>query len=301
VRVLAYFIKHWAKRRGINSPSDGTLSSYGYILMLIYYLQQRGLVPNLQRIPQGWEQQDAFGAGFVEAGEGDAYDFSYGDSGSGESLSKKPQSLPVRLALSADNLECDTYFYSPKDGGKKLRAFGAQNAECVFDLLLGFFHFYTSSSFDYARHVVSVRTGGLQPSQQQGGGGGGGGGGSGGKKGGKQQTSKSPRPFFITKDEKVRECGKTPEGYDRWRAHRRLSIEDPFEVGYDVGHVLKEVRRVWCPYAHTVHWGLLFLLLHPSVPLKALRISHSLSPPPFIAGQASPHPQGVRTCVHVPL
>jgi hypothetical protein len=36
---LAYVIKHWAKRRRINCPSEGTLSSYGYILCLIHFLQ----------------------------------------------------------------------------------------------------------------------------------------------------------------------------------------------------------------------------------------------------------------------
>ena len=36
----------------------------------------------------------------------------------------------------------------------------------------------------------------------------------------------------VLKEEKAREHG--------WRRHARLSIEDPFEIGYDVGHVLRE-------------------------------------------------------------
>jgi len=51
VRKLAYVIKRWVKARKINSPSNGTLSSYGYILMLLHFLQTQGVVPNLQRLP----------------------------------------------------------------------------------------------------------------------------------------------------------------------------------------------------------------------------------------------------------
>ena len=39
VRALAYLVKRWAKARDINSPGEGTLSSYGYILCLIHFLQ----------------------------------------------------------------------------------------------------------------------------------------------------------------------------------------------------------------------------------------------------------------------
>jgi terminal uridylyltransferase len=39
VRTLVFLIKYWAKRRHLNSPSDGTLSSYGFIICLIHFLQ----------------------------------------------------------------------------------------------------------------------------------------------------------------------------------------------------------------------------------------------------------------------
>ena len=45
---MAYVIKKWAKIRGINSPSDGTLSSYGYILCVLAFLQT---VPNPPILP----------------------------------------------------------------------------------------------------------------------------------------------------------------------------------------------------------------------------------------------------------
>ena len=51
VRLAVLFVKAWAKRRKINSPYHGTLSSYGYVLMVLHYLvniAQPPLVPNLQ-------------------------------------------------------------------------------------------------------------------------------------------------------------------------------------------------------------------------------------------------------------
>ncbi|KAK8105855.1 hypothetical protein PG999_009214 [Apiospora kogelbergensis] len=51
VRPLVLFVKHWAKARGINTPYRGTLSSYGYVLMVIHYLvnvAQPFVCPNLQ-------------------------------------------------------------------------------------------------------------------------------------------------------------------------------------------------------------------------------------------------------------
>lgn len=53
VRPLVLFIKHWAKIRGINTPYRGTLSSYGYVLMVLHYLTnvcQPYVCPNLQQM-----------------------------------------------------------------------------------------------------------------------------------------------------------------------------------------------------------------------------------------------------------
>ncbi|XAO24786.1 hypothetical protein I312_103592 [Cryptococcus bacillisporus CA1280] len=53
VRTLVLFLKVWSKRRRINSPYRGTLSSYGYTLMVLYFLvhvKQPPVLPNLQRI-----------------------------------------------------------------------------------------------------------------------------------------------------------------------------------------------------------------------------------------------------------
>lgn len=52
VRLIVIFIKAWAKKRRINSPYHGTLSSYGYVLMVLHYLAnivEPAIIPNLQQ------------------------------------------------------------------------------------------------------------------------------------------------------------------------------------------------------------------------------------------------------------
>lgn len=51
VRKVVLFVKRWAKNRNINDPSSGTLSSTGYILMVLHYLMNvcdPPVIPNLQ-------------------------------------------------------------------------------------------------------------------------------------------------------------------------------------------------------------------------------------------------------------
>ena len=48
---MVLFVKTWTKRRKINSSYSGTLSSYGYVLMILHYLvniAQPPVCPNLQ-------------------------------------------------------------------------------------------------------------------------------------------------------------------------------------------------------------------------------------------------------------
>lgn len=52
VRPMILLVKTWAKRRKINSPYDGTLSSYGYVLMVLHFLMnvvRPAILPNLQQ------------------------------------------------------------------------------------------------------------------------------------------------------------------------------------------------------------------------------------------------------------
>jgi len=50
LRQLVYAVKHWARRRCVNEPYTGTLSSYCYVLMCIHLLQTRSppILPCLQ-------------------------------------------------------------------------------------------------------------------------------------------------------------------------------------------------------------------------------------------------------------
>jgi len=51
VRPMVLFVKSWAKRRKVNSSYSGTLSSYGWVLMVLHYLvniAQPPVCPNLQ-------------------------------------------------------------------------------------------------------------------------------------------------------------------------------------------------------------------------------------------------------------
>lgn len=57
VRPMILFVKAWAKRRQINSAYSGTLSSYGYVLMVLHFLI------NVARPPVLPNLQHAFGAG----------------------------------------------------------------------------------------------------------------------------------------------------------------------------------------------------------------------------------------------
>ncbi|KAK6341693.1 hypothetical protein TWF696_008761 [Orbilia brochopaga] len=53
-REMVLFIKQWSKNRDLNSPYFGTLSSYGYVLMVAHFLiniVQPPVLPNLQLIP----------------------------------------------------------------------------------------------------------------------------------------------------------------------------------------------------------------------------------------------------------
>lgn len=60
VRPMIIFVKAWAKKRKINSPYHGTLSSYGYVLMVLHYLINVANPPvllNLQTTKEAMEDR----------------------------------------------------------------------------------------------------------------------------------------------------------------------------------------------------------------------------------------------------
>eukprot|EP00392_Amoebophrya_sp_AT5.2_P013358 g13476.t1 len=46
---LGMLVKAWAKRRGLIDAQNGLLSSYAYMLLVIFFLQRKGILPNLQK------------------------------------------------------------------------------------------------------------------------------------------------------------------------------------------------------------------------------------------------------------
>ena len=205
-RVLASIVKRWAKARDINNPSRHTLSSYGYILMLLHFLtfhercgnglvspiagpegppshlrRPRGapLLPNLQWMDHKRPNLPA-GTPYRE-------------------LQMQPQNL-MQHPLEEKSI-VNAYFYRV-NGRTELcnlqRLFPGQDLSLSI-LLASFFRYY-AYEFDYKRHVVS-----LHSTYSRG---------------------------LVEREVKAE--------LDGWRNYSAaLTIEDPFETFYDVAHVLR--------------------------------------------------------------
>ncbi|KAK5107203.1 hypothetical protein LTR62_001649 [Meristemomyces frigidus] len=131
VTPMILFIKSWAKQRKINSSYSGTLSSYGYVLMVLHYLvniAHPAILPNLQGT---WRP----------AG-------SYSPPG-------------------ADRTECDTWtvdFWRNEDEIKQALQTGqmSTNTAPLGSLLAGFFDYYSSMGngpkFHWMQNVLSLRS-----------------------------------------------------------------------------------------------------------------------------------------------
>ncbi|KAK0200927.1 hypothetical protein DFS33DRAFT_1265709 [Desarmillaria ectypa] len=119
VRTLVLFLKVWSKRRKINSPYKGTLSSYGYVLLVIYFLvhvKNPQVLPNLQQMPPL------------------------------RPISKKDTHLG----------EHNTWFFDDIDLLRQ--RWRSENMETVAELLIDFFRYY-SRDFLYNTGVASIRAG----------------------------------------------------------------------------------------------------------------------------------------------
>ncbi|KAF9516649.1 hypothetical protein BS47DRAFT_1483802 [Hydnum rufescens UP504] len=119
VRTIVLFLKVWTKRRKINSPYRGTLSSYGYVLLVIYFLvhvKNPPVLPNLQQMP------------------------------------------PLRPISHEDTHigEHNIWFFD--DTELLRRKWQSANTETVAELLIDFFKYY-SRDFSYNTGVASIRSG----------------------------------------------------------------------------------------------------------------------------------------------
>ncbi|KAH9948456.1 hypothetical protein B0H21DRAFT_690021 [Amylocystis lapponica] len=119
VRTMVLFLKVWSKRRKINSPYKGTLSSYGYVLLVIYFLvhvKNPQVLPNLQQMPPV------------------------------RSIPKEETTLNGHNIWFFDDIEL------------LRQRWKSSNTECVAELLIDFFKFF-SRDFTYNSGVVSIRAG----------------------------------------------------------------------------------------------------------------------------------------------
>ena len=134
VRGMAYVIKKWAKIRGINSPSDGTLSSYGHILCVLAFLQtvpQPPILPSLQRLDLDWPNPK-------------------------DPNREPPARMPHPFDPSRD--VCLAFHDPDKLGSlKDLREIAGRNRQSLGELLALFFRHY-AWDVDYRNLVVAPRT-----------------------------------------------------------------------------------------------------------------------------------------------
>ncbi|KAI3553809.1 hypothetical protein CABS01_04927 [Colletotrichum abscissum] len=154
VRPLVLFVKHWAKVRGVNTPYRGTLSSYGYVLMMLHYLVnvvQPFVCPNLQALGPP---------------------------------PPPPEGLPPKSpALLDESIICRGRFVGFwRDEAEILRLAQMSqlngNRDSVGQLLRGFFEYYAQNGsmstypgrgYDWGRDVLSIRSpGGLLSKTEKG-------------------------------------------------------------------------------------------------------------------------------------
>jgi DNA polymerase sigma len=204
-RVLAAVIKRWAKARDINCPERHTLSSYGYVIMLLHFLTfhhrtPSGLVAPIAPVEGSPRTQNGFHAPilpnlqwvdppWVGMPKGTPY----------RELASIPEIImkhPMK-----DKTTVNTYFYkpsSPPDKAALQLLFPGQDLSLSI-LLASFFRYY-AYEFDFKRHVVSLHS--------------------------------TATNGIVEREVKAE--------LDGWRNYSAaLAIEDPFELEYDVAHVLR--------------------------------------------------------------
>ena len=205
VRIIAAIVKRWAKRRNINDPSHRTLSSYGYIIMLLHFMTTHAaadnggiesifnrksgcpLLPNLQWMDQRWLSSP--GTQYTE-------------------LQQKPSNQYTTMKHPTEEAYVvNTYFLRINDQSvhsalKDKIGSNIVKSPPVGYLLAAFFKYY-AFHFDYKKHIVSLNS--------------------------------ISRSGPIEREAKAESDG--------WKLFgESLSIEDPFEEFYDVAHVLKPLN-----------------------------------------------------------
>ncbi|KAL7564068.1 hypothetical protein ACA910_006970 [Epithemia clementina (nom. ined.)] len=207
-RVLSLIIKRWAKARDINNPARHTLSSYGYIIMLLHFLTYHkrsgnGLVSPVAR-PEGDPRfrHPAAQRPTPILPNLQWMDPAWPNSPRGTPYRDLP-SLPREIALHPleEGKRVNRHFYraSTPNEAALLQMHFAGNDLSLAILLASFFRYY-AYEFDYKRFVVSLHSTGARG--------------------------------VVEREVKAE--------LDGWRNYSAaLTIEDPFETFYDVAHVLR--------------------------------------------------------------
>lgn len=117
VRQIVLFVKAWSKKRNVNSPYHGTLSSYGYVLMVLHYLinvAQPPVLINLQ-LASKMIQADELSAEEVSI---DGYDVKFfRNEAVLEDLARRGQITTNREPLGSLLRNFFRYFAQPAGGG----------------------------------------------------------------------------------------------------------------------------------------------------------------------------------------
>lgn len=142
VRPMVLFVKSWVKRRKINSSYSGTLSSYGFVLMVLHYLTNIASPPVLPNLQLPWRPHDRCTAQGVDRAE-------------------------------VEGWEVD--FWRREEEIKEAAKHGVltRNTDSLGSLLAGFFQYYSSQggypSFHWMGQVLSLRSkGGLLSKEEKG-------------------------------------------------------------------------------------------------------------------------------------
>ncbi|KAF4584208.1 Poly(A) RNA polymerase cid13 [Ophiocordyceps camponoti-floridani] len=234
VRPMVLFVKHWAKIRGINSGYRGTLSSYGYVLMVLHYLVNVAnpfVCPNLQQLAPPLH----------------------------------PDLTPAEIEATISCRGCNIRFWRDEPSIVHFATNNQlnRNGETLGHLLRGFFEYYAhngmmssgvAKGFDWGRDVLSLRTpGGLLTKQEKRW--------TGAKtvlerQGGStiKQPSDVSRPAVSDNQDRSGRLSKKGSEVKEVRHRYLFAIEDPFEVDHNVARTVThngivsirdEFRRAW--------------------------------------------------------
>lgn len=234
IRPLIIAVKALVSYRGINDASKATLSTYGWILLVLSFLQklQPAPAPCLQNMPKQWSGKDV---SRISTTSNVLPGIPIHRLKQNQDTS---QPAPLHPLSNADGKIVDGYFYHNESQTHQIKALCEKNKDSVGRLLLHFLWHYCFE-FDSRRHVASIRPAPPVPADI-----------SQDKPGPKSKAVDSfefdpevlarydfcYHPRLGWRSEVRKEWKADVEG---WARKPTFGIEDPFETFYDVAHVLR--------------------------------------------------------------